>query len=217
MFQNVGGGRAPGGVSLYSLTPMHGEIDLWIKIAYSALLALILPTYAVWGGWRNFLWFSDIALIGAGIALWLESSLLASMMALAVLVPELVWNASYFGRLLFGIRVTNLAAYMFDARKPLFVRALSLFHVILPVVLLWMLYKLGYDRRALIGQTLLAWFVLPVTYAVTSPSDENINWVRGPGELQRRIPPLAWLGLLMLAFPAGLYVPTHFVLDAIFR
>ena len=196
---------------------MQGEIDLWIKITYTGLLAVIVPTYAVWWGWRNFLWFSDIALISVGIALWLDNSLIASMMALAVLIPELLWSASYFGRLLFGIRVTNLAGYMFDQRKPLFVRALSLFHVILPVVLLWMLYELGYDPHALIAQTLLAWIVLPVTYAVTSPSDENINWVRGPGKLQQRVPPLAWLGLLMVAFPIGLYVPTHFLLDAIFR
>jgi hypothetical protein len=205
-----------------SITPpgahahVNAEIDLWIKIAYTALLAVILPTYAVSWGWRNFLWFSDIALITTGVALWLDNSLLASMMALAVLVPELLWTASYFGRLLFGIRVTDLAGYMFDPRKPLFVRALSLFHVILPAILIWMLYELGYDRRALIGQTLLAWIVLPLTYAVTSPSDENINWVRGPGKLQQRLPPLAWLVILMLLFPIGLYLPTHLALQALF-
>ena len=191
-------------------------LDLWLKLAYTALLAVILPVYAKWWGWKNFLWFSDVALITTGIALWLESSLLASMMAVAVLVPELLWSASYFGRLLFGIRVTDLAGYMFDTRKPRFLRGLSLFHVVLPAVLLWMLHELGYDGRALVAQTLLAWVVLPLTYAVTSPADENINWVRGPGRLQGRMPPLAWLGLLMLAFPIGLYVPTHFALQALF-
>jgi hypothetical protein len=193
-----------------------GEIALWIKIAYTVQLAVIIPTYTVVWGWRNFLWFSDIALITTGIALWLDSALLASMMALAVLLPELLWNASYFGRLLFGWRVTDLAGYMFDQRKPLFVRALSLFHVVLPAVLLWMLHGLGYDPRALPAQTLLAWIVLPTTYAVTTPADENINWVRGPDKLQRRVPPLAWLAFLMLAFPIGLYLPTHFALRAFF-
>jgi hypothetical protein len=196
---------------------MHAEIDLWIKIAYTVLLVVILPTWAVSWGWRNFLWFSDIALIATGVALWLDNSLLASTMALAVLVPELLWTASYFGRLLFGIRITDLAGYMFDARKPLLVRALSLFHVVLPPVLLWMLHELGYDRRAFIAQTLLAWIVLPVTYAVTSPSGENINWVHGPDTLQKRIPPLAWLAFLMLAFPIGLYFPTHLLLQMIFK
>ncbi len=196
---------------------MDAQIDLWIKLAYSALLVVIVPVYAVSWGWKNFLWFSDIALIATGVALWLESPLLASMMALAVLVPELVWNASYFGRLLFGVRATDLAGYMFDARKPLFVRALSLFHVVLPVVLLWMLHVLGYDARALIAQTLLAWIVLPLTYAVTTPQDENINWVRGfDQQAQQRMPALAWLGLLMLAFPIVLYLPTHLALRALF-
>jgi hypothetical protein len=131
-------------------------------------------------------------------------------------LPELLWSASYFGRLLFGLRITDLAGYMFDARKPRFVRALSLFHVVVPAVLIWMLHELGYDSRALVAQTLLAWFVLPITYAVTTPSDENINWVRGPGKLQRRVHPLVWLGFLMLAFPIGLYLPTHFALQALF-
>jgi hypothetical protein len=95
-------------------------------------------------------------------------------------------------------------------------RALSLFHVVVPVVLIWMLHELGYDSRAPVAQTLLAWFVLPITYAVTTSSDENINWVRGPGKLQRRVHPLVWLGFLMLAFPIGLYLPMHFVLQALF-
>ena len=78
---------------------MDGDIPLWIKIAYAGLLIVVLPVYAKCYGWRNFLWFSDIALIGIGIALWLESSLIASMMAVGVLLPELVWNVSYFARL----------------------------------------------------------------------------------------------------------------------
>lgn len=195
---------------------MQPEIDLWLKIAYSGMLAVIVPVYAVYWGWRNFLWFSDIALIVTGVALWLESSLLASMMAVAVLLPELVWNVSYFARLLFGIRATDLAGYMFDSQNPRFVRGLSLFHVVLPVVLLFMLHVLGYDPRALVFTTLLAWIVLPLSYRVTAPGDENINWVRATSERYRSVPPLAWLALTMLAFPVGLYLPTHLLLRTLF-
>jgi hypothetical protein len=195
---------------------MPRELDAWIGIAYTIMLAVIVPVYALSWGWRNFLWFSDIALVTTGIALWLRSSLLASMMAVAVLVPELFWCVGYFGRLIFGARITGLTDYMFDSSKSRFVRGLSLFHVVLPVVLLWLLHDLGYDRRALVAQTLVAWIVLPLTYAVTSPGDENINWVRAPNALRRRIPPLAWLAIVMLAFPAGLYVPTHVILEALF-
>jgi hypothetical protein len=187
-----------------------------VKIAYTALVVLIVPVYAVHYGWRNFLWFSDIALITVAIALWLESALLASMMALAVLVPELVWTASYFGRLLFGARATDLAGYMFDGRIPRFIRGFSLFHLILPPILIWMLYRLGYDKRALPAQTLLAWIVLPLTYAVVRPQDENINWVYGFGERQTRFSPRTYLALVMIALPLLLYVPTHLVMKALF-
>ena len=72
-------------------------IPLWTKLAYTGMVAVILPVYAVRYGWRNYLWFSDIALVATAVALWLESALLASMMAVGVLLPELLWNVSFFG------------------------------------------------------------------------------------------------------------------------
>jgi hypothetical protein len=64
---------------------------------------------------------------------------------------ELGWNLDF----LVGGRLTGLAAYMFDRRMPLHLRSLSLFHVALPPLLLWLLRRLGYDRRALLTQTAL--------------------------------------------------------------
>jgi len=191
-------------------------IPLWIKLGYTGMVAVILPVYAVRYGWRNFLWFSDIALVATAAALWLESALLASMMAVGVLLPELLWNVSFLGRLLFGIRATDLAGYMFDPAKPRYLRALSLFHMVLPVTLLWLIARLGYDARAPVAQTALAWAVLPVTYAVVRPHDENINWVYGLGARQTRLSPQRYLMLLMLAFPVIVYLPTHFALKAWF-
>ena len=82
--------------------------------------------------------------------------------------------------------------------------------------MLWLIYRLGYDERALVAQTLLAWIVLPVTYAVVRPADENINWVYGFGERQKRLPPLVYLALLMIGFPLAVFLPTHFALKALF-
>jgi len=191
-------------------------IPLWLKVAYTLMVATIVPVYFVHYGVANFLWFSDIALIVTGIALWDENRLLASMMAVAVLLPEALWNISFFARLLGGVRISGLADYMFDAAIPLWIRALSLFHIPMPLVLLWMLHALGYDPRALAMQTALAWVVFPFTYAVTDPK-ENINWVFGPGgRPQRRLPPRLYLAVLLIVFPLIVYVPTHFVLRAAF-
>ncbi|HEV8439808.1 MAG TPA: membrane-associated protein [Methylomirabilota bacterium] len=194
---------------------MHGEIPLALKIGYTALVALVVPVYLARYGLANFLWFSDIALVMTAIALWAENRLLASTMAVGVLLPELLWSVSFFGRLA-GVRATDLASYMFDTRLSLFLRSLSLFHVVLPVVLVWMLHALGYDGRALAAQTLCAWLVLPMTYWLTEPA-KNINWVFGPGDTpQRRLSPPAYLGLLMLFMPLCVYAPTHFALESVF-
>ena len=191
-------------------------IPLWIKIFYTLYLCVLVPVYWAKYGPSNFLWFSDIALLATAVALWLESPLLASMMALAVALPELAWNVGFFARLIFGVNISGLSGYMFDARIPLYLRALSLFHVVLPVLLLWMLHRLGYDRRAWPAQTLLCLVVLPVTYLLTAPAD-NINWVFGPGtKPQDRLPPLVYLGLLMIFFPLAIYLPTHWILQRCF-
>ncbi len=190
-------------------------IPLWIKVFYSLFVAILLPIYFVRYGWRNFLWFSDIALIAGVPALWLESSLIASMMLIGVLIPEIIWNVSYFSGLLFKRPITRLAAYMFDPTISRPMRALSLFHLLLPPLFIWLVWLLGYDERALLAQCLLGWIVLPLTYLLTGP-DKNINWVYGPaGKQQTRLHPLVYLGLLMIVFPMLIFLPTHLGVMAI--
>lgn len=195
---------------------MADTIPLWLKIGCTGFVCMLVPVYWRRYGPSNFLWFSDIALLVTVPALWLESPMLASMMALAVLLPELAWNFDFFVRLLIGSTPIGLSSYMFDRSISRFLRALSLFHVALPLLLLWMVHRLGYDGRALIAQSLLAMIVLPLSYWAAGP-EKNINWVYGFGERpQTRLPPLWFLAFLMLMFPPVIYLPTHFILDRLF-
>ena len=199
------------------MLPVTGElIPLWLKILYTLFLGVLVPVYWAHYGVRNFLWFSDIALLITAVALWLESPLVAGMMTLAIALPELAWNVDFFGRLLTGRQLFGLSAYMFDPVYPRFLRALSLFHVGLPLVLLWAVHRLGYDPRALAWQTAVALVVLPVTYAVTDPAD-NVNWVYGPGgKPQTWMSPRVYLLLVMIFFPLVFYLPTHLLRSALF-
>jgi hypothetical protein len=175
-----------------------------------------VPVYWYHYGPANFLWFSDLSLFLGLAALWLECPLLAGMAAVSVLLPELVWLVDFLVRLLTGYQLIGLAAYMFDARLPRYLRALSLFHVPLPFFLLWLVGKLGYDRRAWLLQVALCWLVLLVSYFLTDPK-ENINWVFGPGTRpQNRLPSWLYLLAVMAFFPTCIYLPTHLVLQAIF-
>src|SRR5918996_6228941 len=120
----------------------------WIALAATAFVAVLVPVYWKIYGPTNFLWFSDIALGSTVAALWLESPLLASMTVLAIGLPETAWNLDFFWRLASGRGLFGMADYMFDPKIPRFVRALSLFHIWMPALLLWMVARLGDERRA---------------------------------------------------------------------
>lgn len=196
----------------------HGAIPLWLKIAYTLFVAVLVPVYWTRFGPAHFLWASDIALLAMVAAVWRESRLITSTVAVAVLLPELAWNLDFFTRLIAGHGLTGLdaTAYMFNPAQPLWLRGLSLFHVFLPLLIVWMLYRLGYDRRAWLAATLVSWVVLPATYLITDPA-RNINWVFGLGDTpQTWLPAPLYLMGLMLLLPLCVYLPTHLVLQKAF-
>ena len=191
----------------------QATFPLWLKIAVTLFYAYISR-----GTWQqytafNFLWFSHIGFAGAVLALWLESRLLASMMLLNTFVADGVgWTLDLLVALVSGRHPFGATAYMFDHRIPIMVRGLSLFHVVVPALLAWMVHELRYDRRALVAQTLLAWLVLLFCVSFTDPA-LNINCVFGPGT-QRQHFMLAWLYFLVLLIyvPLAFYLPIHLVL-----
>ena len=193
------------------------QIPLWLKVGYTAFVCVLVPIYWKHYGPGNFLWFSDISLLIGLLAIWLESALLTSIIALAILILDIAWNLDFFAKLIANTSITGLSAYMFRRDTSLLIRSLSIFHVFFPFLIIWMLYRLGYDSRAIAIQTLLAWLLLPLSYFFTR-SSENVNWVHGFGnERYRRLPPPLHVLLLMILFPLVIYLPTHFFLQEIFK
>ena len=97
---------------------------------------------------------------------------------------------------------------MFDVTVPLFVRLLSLFHVVMPPLLLWAIWRLGYDKRGWRYQTLTAWIVVPINY-FWKPEDD-VNWARGLFfREQHVVPGLLYLLAYLLVVPLMVYFPTH--------
>jgi hypothetical protein len=162
-----------------SVVQQH-KIPLAAKVAGTAFLAVLVPIYWRTYGPTNFLWFCDAALILTVAGMWMESSLLISMCSVGILLPQCLWLADFGGNLL-GIQLLGLTGYMFEHRLPLFTRGLSLFHGWLPLLLVWLLVRLGYDKRALsawtglaAGLVLVCYFLLrrlaPIWPTPTSPS-----------------------------------------------
>ena len=191
-------------------------IPMWFMVAYTVFVAYVMAIWWKNYGWRNFLWFSDIAFIGAVPAMWLGSAQLASVLAVAVLLPETLWNVDFVGRLLLRRRITGLTDYMFEPERPKLLRGLSLFHVPLPLVLLWLLAAYGYDSRVgLPGAIVLGAIVLPLSRLVSSP-DKNINWTYGLGAAQSKWPAWAYVPALFVGFVAVVFVPTDWLLRRLF-
>jgi hypothetical protein len=188
------------------------RIPMWIKIGFSAWVAVLIPVYYHHYGPANYLWFSDVALFGGLIACWMEHRLLASMMAVLVLVPEGLWMAEFVVQLTTGWSITGMTNYMFDQDRPIYLRALSLFHLWLPPLLVWQVLRLHYAPRALWSTVVLGVCVLILTYLLSDPA-RNINWAFGLGnEPQTLMPPMLYLVLLMIGFTVLVWLPGHLLL-----
>ena len=202
------------------------SIPLAAKVAVTGFLAVLVPIYWHAYGPTNFLWFCDAALIITVAGMWWESPLLISMCAVGILLPQCLWLAD-FGTQLLGFRLLGLTSYMFDSHLPLFTRGLSLFHGWLPFLLVWLLCRVGYDRRALIAWSALAAGLIFICYFFTPPAGAhladpnipiNLNYVYGFNDQE----PQHWINqnLYVLLWPGGLwlvaFLPTHLALRKIF-
>lgn len=202
------------------------RVPLWLKGGYTAFCLVLVPFYWHAYGPTNFLYFCDVAVFFALGAVWLEWPILASMPAVGILLPQSLWMADLLAEIA-GLRVTGVTDYMFDAKIPVFLRGLSLFHFWLPILLVWLVWRLGYDRRAVAAWTLLAWGLVLVCYVFLppppAPSENpllpvNVNYVYGFGDSgpQTWMPQEAYVALMMAVLPLGIFLPTHVILGRLF-
>jgi len=202
------------------MTHSKGHVPIGLKIAYSAFMAVLVPVYWHNYGPTNFLYFCDVALILTLIAIWPENALLISACAVGILVPQAVWVVDFLVRST-GTSLTGMTDYMFDADHSVFLRALSLFHGWLPFLLVYLVWRIGYDRRAFWTWTALAWVLLIVCFFLMPPptanpglTPVNINYVWGLRDTvaQTWVPPYVWFAALLIGLPLLAFAPTHFLL-----
>ena len=137
----------------------------------------------------------------------------------------MLWVIDFFFELL-GSRLTELTHYMFEPERPLFTRLLSLFHFWLPFLLLGLVWRLGYDRRAFALWTVIAWVLMGVCYVAmpgptptpVSPNQPiNINYVYGFSSAQEQdwMPRDWYFTLLVVTLPLAIW-PSHLLFAWLF-
>jgi hypothetical protein len=187
-----------------------------VRAAAIVWLAVFIAAYWRTYGPANFLHLCDVAVILTCWGLWRGSALLLSSQAVSSLVVDLAWNVDIVWRLVTGRHIVGGTEYMWDARYPLAVRLMSLFHVVWPPMLIWALRRVGYDRRALAVQSLLAAALLVASREVMP--EANINFAHRDPFFGR-----SWgsagvhLGLTWLVLVSAVYWPTHLLLMRYFK
>jgi hypothetical protein len=192
------------------------DLPLWVKIVATLWVAVWFFAYAIYYPWSNFLHLSDIAIFLSAIGLWTSSPLLLSSQAVSILIGHTVWVIDILWTVLFGRHLIGGTAYMWDRHYPLWVRLMSLYHFALPVLLVWAVARLGYDRRALKLQTAIG--AAGVLAGRFCGAADNINFAFrdplfhrswGPAPVQLLV---IFGGMVLLV-----YLPTHVLLAKLFR
>jgi hypothetical protein len=207
-------------MSTQSRAEPASRLPLWLKLAYTAFMAVLLPVYWANYGPTNFLYFCDVALLITLVGIWIESPLLISMCAVGILASQALWVVDFLSNLI-GWPLTGMTDYMFAADHSLFLRSLSLFHGWLPFLLVYLVWRLGYDRRGFPAWTGVAWILVLICFLFMPPPRPdpglmpvNINYVWGMSDTvaQQWMPPAVWLAGLIILLPVLLYAPVHFLL-----
>ena len=188
------------------------RVPLWLKVGWSVWVAVWVPLYWKQYGLQNFLYFCDLGNLLITIALWTESVLIFSWQATGLLIFQTLFVIDLIGALLYGRHFVGGTEFMFDPRAPLTVRLLSLFHVATPILLLWAIWRLGYDRRGWKLQTVTTWIVVPINFFWRP--DRDVNWARGLFyREQHSVPALVYLLAYLIVVPLVVYFPTHLALQ----
>jgi hypothetical protein len=189
---------------------MHGFPRLrWLALGW---LAVYLPAYTLAYGLANFLFLCNLTVFLAAVGLWTGSRLLLSSQAVAMVMVGLLWTADLVSRLVTGAHLIGGTEYMWEPQWPLFTRLLSLYHVVLPVLLVVVLRRIGYDRRGYLLQSVIS--LVAVSLGRLFGPEPNINHAFVDPILKRTWGGAAThIGVIVGALVLVVYPATHLLLE----
>src|ERR1700730_2655142 len=140
------------------------RIPLWLKLIWTMWILVWAPLYWKHYGPQNFLYFCDLGNLLIALGLWIESRLILSWQAVGLLVFQTLYTVDLTVALVSAKHLIGGTEYMFAPAIPLAVRLLGLYHLAVPVLLLWAVRRLGYDQKALQYQIFTTCVVVPINY-----------------------------------------------------
>ena len=134
-----------------------------LKISYYAFMALMFPVYITHYPLANFFNLCQVHLFLVLVSFLTDTHFFISMSALGISFIQFFWCLDLICETL-GIHFIGGTKYMYDTSYPLYLRSISLFHAWFPFFLLYLIKKVGYDKRALYPQFILSYSLCLLSY-----------------------------------------------------
>ncbi|HKW88944.1 MAG TPA: hypothetical protein VJN21_09325 [Candidatus Acidoferrales bacterium] len=187
----------------------------WVRWACAVWLAAWFAIY--WREWgvANFLHVCNLAIILSCLAIWRNNSLLLASQAVASVLGDALWDLDVSWNFFSGHHVFRGTEYMWDAHYALWVRLISLYHFVWPVILIWSVKRVGYDRRGLALQAGIGAAAI-LAGRLANPA-LNLNFAFADPIFHRQIGSApVHLFIIWAVLVCVVYVPTHLVLSKLF-
>lgn len=174
-------------------------------------MAVWVPVVLSTQGPQNFWWLCNLAQFLLLWAVWRGDALIASSQAGMVLLIGLVWTLDLVAALILGESPTGITAYMFNDRLPLALRVTSTYHIWLPVFVVWLIRRLGYDPRGVWLQCGMGFLAIVGGWWFGDP-ERNLNYTHAPfGIDQIWLPDPIYVALVCAATVLLIFLPGHFL------
>jgi hypothetical protein len=191
------------------------KFPAWAR--WASLVWLVAWFSLYWHEWglENFLHVCNLAIILTCLAISANNRLLLASQAVSSILSDLLWDLDVSWTFFQGHHLFGGTEYMWDTHYALWIRLISLYHFVWPLIVLLAVKQIGYDRRGLGLQAGIA--ALAVIAGRMANPALNLNFAFTDPIFRRQIGPV-WvhLTLIWVVMVVVLYVPTHLMLRKLF-
>lgn len=199
-----------------SLPAAAPPVPLWLRIGWTLWFLVWFPSYlGYWYGVQGnpfWLWYCNIGNFVIALAVWWQPRLLFSWQAVSTLPVQLPWVIDVAGRVLTGRHPFGFTDYVFGDEYPLLIRLMAFYHAFTPPIVIWMVWRLGYDRRGFLLQLASIPPIMVLSFLLGRK--DNVNWAWGPDGEQTWMAPWLYLLVCIAVYPL-MYGIVHVLLCAL--
>lgn len=191
---------------------MHRDsVALPARLGFTAWMAVWVPVIMATQGLQNFWWLCNVAQFLLLYGMWTSNRLVISSQAGTVVLIGLVWTLDFVAALAAGASPTGITAYMFDDQLSLALRATSTYHIWLPLLVIWLVRRQGYDHRGVWVQCAIGSTVILGSWLFGDPA-RNLNYTIAPFNIEQTwLPQAVYIPLLCIGTAVLVYLPGHFL------